>query len=59
MGRNDHFPPPVFDHLMKGLAEYFVVLIDYPTYDHYPFDLGKLVHTILNSAIDESTHCHR
>jgi hypothetical protein len=30
MGRNDHFPPPFFDRLMKGLAEYFFVLIDYP-----------------------------
>jgi hypothetical protein len=58
MGRNDHFPPPIFDHLMKGLAEYFVVLIDYPSYDHYPFD-PELVHTILGSAIDESTYFHR
>jgi hypothetical protein len=34
MGRNDHFPPQFFDHLMKGLAEYFFVLIDYPSYNH-------------------------
>jgi hypothetical protein len=59
MGRNDHFPLPFFDHLMKGLAKYFFVLIDYPSYDHYPFDPGKLVHTILGSAIDVSTYCHR
>jgi hypothetical protein len=55
MGRNDHFPPPFFDHLMKGLAKYFFMLIDYPSYNHHPFDLGKLVHTILGSAIDVST----
>jgi hypothetical protein len=59
MGSNDHFRSPFFDHLMKWLAEYFFVLIDYPSYDHYPFDPGKLVHTILGSAIDVSTYCHR
>jgi hypothetical protein len=41
MGRNNHFPPPFLDHLMKWLAGYFFVLIDYPSYDHYPFDPGK------------------
>ena len=39
--RNDHFPPPFFDHLMKWLAGYFFMLIDYPSYDHYLFDPGK------------------
>jgi hypothetical protein len=58
MGRNDHFPPTFFYHQMKGLAKYFFVLIDYPSYDHYPFDPGKLVYTILGSAIDVSTYCH-
>jgi hypothetical protein len=59
MGRNDHFPSPFCDHQMKGLAEYFFVLIDYPSYEYCPFDPGKLVHTILSSAIDVSTYCHR
>jgi hypothetical protein len=59
MGRNNHFPPPFCDHQMKGLTEYVFVLIDYPSYNHYPFDPGKLVHTILGSAIDVSTYCHR
>jgi hypothetical protein len=59
MGRNDHFPPPFCDHLMIGLAEFLFVLIDYPNYDHYPFDPGKPLHTILGIAIDESTYCHR
>jgi hypothetical protein len=40
MGRNDHFPPPFFDHLMKWLARYFFAFIDYPSYDYYPFDPG-------------------
>jgi hypothetical protein len=55
MGRNDHFPPPFCDHLMIGLAGYFFLIIDYPSYDHYPFDPGKLVHTILGTAVDVST----
>jgi hypothetical protein len=59
MVRNAHFPRPFCDHQMKGLVEYFFVLIDYPSYDHYPFDLGKLVHTILGNAIDVSIYCHR
>jgi hypothetical protein len=41
MGRNDHFPPPFYDIQMKGLAEYFFVLIDYSNYENYPFDPGK------------------
>jgi hypothetical protein len=55
LGRNDHFPPPFCDHLMKGFAGCFVLIIDYPSYDHYPFDPGKLVHTILGTAVDVST----
>jgi hypothetical protein len=47
MGRNDHFPSPFCDHQMKGLAEYFFVLIDYPSHNHYPFDPGKLVQTLV------------
>ena len=55
MGRNDDFSPPFCDHLIIGLAEYFFVLIDCPSYNHYPFDPSKLVHTILDNAIDMST----
>ena len=50
---------PFCDHLMIGLAGCFIFVIDYPSYDHYPFDPGKLVHTILSTAIDVSTYCHR
>jgi hypothetical protein len=38
--RKNHFPPPFFEHSLKGLAGYFFMLIDYPSYDHYPFDPG-------------------
>jgi hypothetical protein len=55
LGRNYHFPPPFCDHLMIGLARYLFSIIDYPSYDHYPFDLGKLMHTILGIAVDLST----
>jgi hypothetical protein len=55
LGRNDHFPPPFCDRLRIGLAGYLFLLIDYPSYDHYPFDPGKLVHTILGTAVDVST----
>ena len=55
LGRNDHFPPPLCDHLMIGLAGCFVFIIDYPSYDHYLFNPGKLVHTILGTAVDVST----
>jgi hypothetical protein len=55
LGRNDHFPPPFCDHLMMGLAGYLFLLIDYPSYNHYPFDPGKLVHTILSTVVDVST----
>jgi hypothetical protein len=55
LGRNVHFPPPICDHLMIGLAGYFFLIIDCPNYDHYPFDPGKLVHTILGTAVDVST----
>ena len=59
LARNDHSPPPFFNHLMKWLVGYFFVLIDYPSYDHYPFDPGKLEHTILVGAVDVFTYCHR
>jgi hypothetical protein len=47
LGRNDYFPPPFCDHLRLH--------IDYPSYDHYPFDPGKLVPTILGIAVIVST----
>ena len=59
LARNYHFPPPFFDHLMKWLARYFFVIIDYPSNDHYPFDPGKLDHIILAGAVDVFTYCHR
>jgi hypothetical protein len=59
MGRNSHFPHPFCDHLMIGLAEFFVVLIDYSSCDHYPVDPGKPLHTIPGIAIHESSYCHR
>jgi hypothetical protein len=55
LGRNDHFPPPFCDHQMIGLAGCLVLIIDYPNYDHYPFDPGKLVHTILGTTVDMPT----
>jgi hypothetical protein len=55
LGRNDYFPPPFCDHRMTGLAGYLFLPIDYPSYDHHPFDLDKLVHTILGTAVDVST----
>ena len=59
LARNDHSPLPFFNHLMKWLARYFFVLIDCPSYNHYPFDLGKLEHTILVGVVDVFTYCHR
>jgi hypothetical protein len=55
LGRNDYFPPPLCDHRMMGTTGYLLLHIDYPSYDHHPFDLGKLVHTILSIAVDVST----
>jgi hypothetical protein len=55
LGRNDYFPPPFCDHLMTGLAGYLFFHIDYPSYDHHPFDSGKLVPTILGTAVNVST----
>jgi hypothetical protein len=54
LGRNDYFPPPFCDHLMTGSARY-LLHIDYPSYDHHPFDPGKLVPTIFGTTIDVST----
>jgi hypothetical protein len=55
LGRNDHFPSPFCDHQMIGLAGYLLLLIDYPRYDHHPFDPGKPVHTTLGTTVDVST----
>jgi hypothetical protein len=59
--KKDHFPPPFFDQFMKWLAgyPYFCVLGSYSSYDHYPFDPGKLEHTILIVAFNVFTYCHR
>jgi hypothetical protein len=54
LGRNDYFPPPFCDHLMMVSAGY-LLHIDYPSYDHHPFDPGKLVYTIFGTAVDVST----
>jgi hypothetical protein len=55
LGRNDYFPPPFYDHLRLVLAGYLFLHIDYPSYDHHPFDPGKLVPTILGTAVVVST----
>jgi hypothetical protein len=39
--RKNHFPPPFFEHSLKGFAGHFFMLIDYASYDHYPFDPSK------------------
>jgi hypothetical protein len=54
LGRNDYFPPPFCDHLMTGSAGY-LLHIDYPSYNHHPFDLGKLVPISLRTAVEVST----
>jgi hypothetical protein len=55
LGRNDHVPPPLYDHWMTGIAGYLLLHIDHPSYDHHPFDPGKLVHTSLRTAVVVST----
>jgi hypothetical protein len=55
LGRNDYFPSLFYDHRMTGIAGYLLLHIDHPSYDHHPFDLGKLVHTSLRTAVDVST----
>ena len=55
LGKEWSFSSPFCDHLMIGLAGCFVLIIDYPSYDHYLFDPGKLVHTILGIAVDVSS----
>jgi hypothetical protein len=55
LGRNDHVPPPLYDHRMTGIAGYLLLHIDHPSYDHHPFDPGKLVHTSLRTAVVVST----
>jgi hypothetical protein len=54
LGRNDYFPSPFCDHVMMRLAVY-LLHIDYLSYDHHPFDLGKLVPTILGTTVDVTT----
>jgi hypothetical protein len=55
LGRNDYFPPPFDDHLRTGLAGYLLLHIDQPSYDHHPFDPGKLVHTSFRTTVAVST----
>jgi hypothetical protein len=55
LGRNDYFPPPFCDHRLTGTAGYLLLHIDHPSYDHHPFDPGKLVHTSLRTAVAVST----
>jgi hypothetical protein len=55
LGRNNYFPPPFCDHLRMGLARYLLLHINYPSYDHHLFDPGKLVPTILGTAVFVST----
>jgi hypothetical protein len=55
LGRNDHFPPPLYDHRMTRIARYLLLHIDHPDYDHHPFDPSKLVHTNLKTLVVVST----
>jgi hypothetical protein len=55
LGRNDYFPPPFYDHLRSVLAGHPSLLIDYPSCNHHPFDPGKIVPTILGTAVVVST----
>jgi hypothetical protein len=55
LGRNDYFPSPFCDHRMTGTTRYLLLHIDYPGYDHHPFDPGKLVPTIFGTAVGVST----
>jgi hypothetical protein len=55
LGRNNYFPPPFCDHLRMGLAGYLLLHINYPSYDHHPFDPGKLVPTIFGTTVVVST----
>jgi hypothetical protein len=55
LGRNGYFPFLLYDHWMTGIAGYLLLHIDHPSYDHHPFDPGKLVHTSLRTAVAMST----
>jgi hypothetical protein len=55
LGRNDYFPPPFCDHRLIRTTGYSLLHIDHPSYDHHPFDPGKLVHTSLKTAVSVST----
>jgi hypothetical protein len=54
LGRNDYFPPPFCDHLMTGSAGY-LLHIDYPSYNHHPFDPSKLMPISLRTVVEVST----
>jgi hypothetical protein len=51
LGRNDYFPPPFYDHLRSVVAGYPPLHIDYPSYNHHPFDPGKIVPTIPGTVV--------
>jgi hypothetical protein len=55
LGRNDYFPPPVFDHLRSVFAGHPSLFIDYPSYNHHLFDPGKIVPTIFGTSVFVST----
>jgi hypothetical protein len=55
LGRNDHSLPPFCGHRMTGIAGHLLLHIDHPSYDHHPFDPGKLVHTSLKTVVVVST----
>jgi hypothetical protein len=55
LGRNDYLPPPFFDHVRSVVAGYPSLIIDYPSCNHYPFDPGKIVPTILGTSVFVST----
>jgi hypothetical protein len=51
LGRNDYFPPPFYDHLRLVVVGYPPLHIDYPSYNHHPFDPGKIVPTIPGTVV--------
>jgi hypothetical protein len=51
LGRNDYFPPPFYDHLSSVVAGYPPLHINYPSYNHHPFDPGKIVPTIPGTVV--------
>jgi hypothetical protein len=55
LGKEWLFSSPFCDHLRTGLVGCLFLHIDYPNYDHHPFDPGKLVPTIFGTAVVVST----